>query len=195
MNCISFRSVIMTFFGSNLIYVSFHLSSQIRSSFAFRFIDSVNLVLAAIFGFIFIISFVILLTLAETLNPTLKVSNQDTVEIIEAKKREIIRMRHTDMNMVIFNGIKCVLYGFIHGYFIDQNELQYILLIIVKIWLLVINVRWSFLFEHKVLCVTSFIYYFAGVIIDSLCLMDKIGIIPGGLFKKMFNQYSGLNSA
>ena len=104
-------------------------------------------------------------------------------------------MRHNDINMVIFNGIKCVLYGFIHGFFIDQNELQYILLIVVKIWLLVVNVRWSCLFEHEVLCVTSFLYYFAGVIIDTLCLMDNTGIIPEGLFKTMFNKYSGLNLA
>jgi hypothetical protein len=143
---VSLRNIILTFFGSNLIYVSFHLSSQMRLAFAFRFIDSINLVLAALFGFIFVLAFIILLTLAETLSPSITISKKDNLELIKAKKREILRTRCSDMEMVIFNCIKCTLYGFIHGFFINQNELQYILLILVKILLLLVNLQWSCLF-------------------------------------------------
>jgi hypothetical protein len=161
----------MIFFESNLIYASFNLSSQLRSAFAFRFIDSINLVLAAFFGFVFLLSFAILLPLVETLEPSIKISSRDSKEAREEKVRESIRMKYSDMKTLIFSCMKCVFYGFIHGYFIDNNNLQYVLLIMVKIWLLFFNVKWSCLFEHRLLCVTSFIYYSIGLAIDVLCLI------------------------
>lgn len=87
MDCVSFRSVILTLFGSNLIYISFQISCQLRSAFAFQFIDSVNLVLAVMFGFLFVILFIILLSLVHVVSHSIKVSISDNVEIMEAKKR------------------------------------------------------------------------------------------------------------
>jgi hypothetical protein len=56
--------------------------------------------------------------------------------------------------------------------------MQYLLLIMVKIWLLALNIKWSCLFKHRVLCITSFIYYLIGLAIDAMCLIGKNWNIP-----------------
>jgi hypothetical protein len=78
------------------------------------------------------------------------------------------------MNIVIFIGLKCSLYGFIHGYFINCNEIQYILLILIKIFLIGIIRKNCELFEHKLLSMLNMLYYFGGILIDLVCLLSKI---------------------
>ena len=102
-------------------------------------------------------------------------------------------MKYSDMKTVIFSCLKCIFNGFIHGYFIESNNMQYVLLIMVKIWLLALNIKWSCLFKHRILCITSFIYYLIGIAIDTMCLIEKNWNIPDQFLREAFYGYSILN--
>lgn len=136
---------------------------------------------------VFIIMFCVLLALSEILVPTVKISKKDSKKQRKEKLEEKEDIQNEDFYELVFECIKCILYGFIHGYFINQNEVQYILLILVKVFLISVIVKRKQYFKHRVFSVLKLLYFVMGIGVDVLCLISKMQMIP----KSMVNDVSG----
>ena len=85
---ISFKNILLTLIGANLIFFSFEISLQLRVFFSFKFIDTLNLVFTLVCGMVFIIMFCVLLALSEILVPTVKINRKDSKKQRKEKLEE-----------------------------------------------------------------------------------------------------------
>ncbi len=75
--------------------------------------------------------------------------------------------------MTYLQHIKNLIYGFIHGYFLDNTLLQYILLIIVKLVLIFFVLKKPNIKKKKIFIILTITYFIVGIIIDLLCILSK----------------------
>lgn len=81
--------------------------------------------------------------------------------------------------MTFFSHIKTLLYGFVHGFFINFPNVQYISLILIKTYLIFIVFDKNKIIKGKMVgCSLVVIYYSAGIIMDILCMLSKNLTIP-----------------
>ena len=100
-----------------------------------------------------------------------------------------------DLNeyMTYFSHVRTLLYGFVHGFFINFPSIQYVLLILIKILLICILIRKKRLVRSFSISVCIFLYYFAGILIDLLCFLSKNSLMPQLLLHNVVSEYTWVN--
>ncbi len=73
--------------------------------------------------------------------------------------------------------LKNLLNGFVHGFFIDDPTLQYVLLMLIKFGLIYIVFRKKKLLKSWI-CISICTYFFCGILIDVMCIMSIEKILP-----------------
>lgn len=125
----------LAFMLDNALYLSFACSAQIRTSFSLTFMDKVNLV-TSVLCFFLLISFSIgFFMLTQSFFPKKRIS-QTALYQSETTTRGFV------MECLVF-GVRNILSGMIHGFLLDNHELQIILLMVVSI----IITFWVFLYS------------------------------------------------
>jgi hypothetical protein len=88
--------------------------------------------------------------------------------------------------MVIFHCIKSCLYGFVHGYFLQHNEWQYVMLILVKVILLILICKYPALFKYSKLAKLTIMYFVMGISLDLLSMVGKLNLFHPSILSTVF---------
>lgn len=116
---LSLKSILMTFFGSNLIFFAFTFSVQLRLEFRFTYRDKLNVIATQMLGFA-IIAFTTIICMHHSVflydsNKKLKFSKSKPLRNI------YFREKRENYALTMITHGKCVADGFIHGYFLQDN--------------------------------------------------------------------------